>query len=84
MFGTVHFYDDHTEPIINYQFNPTDTELYFTTSTGQYGFKNHIKASRDGDAFLYRYCSFYKYDKQWLATPDIAYVELFTEVFTDD
>lgn len=88
MFGTAHFIDGHTEPIIIYNFNPTHTELYFTTVSGKYGFKQHVNSQTYDIAFtqqslLVKDYNFYKYSDYhecWFATMEIDYVEIYTEV----
>jgi len=92
MFGTVHFTDGHTEPVISYNFNPTGTELYFTTESGTYGFKENVPLSEFEREYEYGYSivpfltklhKFYRYDCsmcRWLVINDIECIELFTEV----
>jgi hypothetical protein len=89
MFGTVHFIDGHTEPIIIYNFNPTQTELYFTTVSGKYGFKRHVNSQTYDIAFTTQQplsinnYSFYKYNdyhEKWFVTTEIDYAEIYTEV----
>ena len=91
MFGTAHFIDGHTEPVIIYNFNPTQTELYFTTISGKYGFKRHANHQTYDMAFttnnlLMKNYSFYKYNdyhEQWFTTMEIESVEIYEEVLPD-
>ena len=88
MFGKVHFIDGHIEPVIIYNFNPTQTELYFTTVSGKYGFKQYVNSQVCDRAFTPNLLStkdysFYKYSdyhELWYVTMEIDYVEIYTEV----
>ena len=89
MFGKAYFTDGHTELITSYNANPNQSELYFTTASGTYGFKSYVpspeheyeyKLSR---ALLMKHDRFYQYDDymcRWLGINHIEYIELYTEV----
>lgn len=92
MFGKVYFIDNHIEDILSYQFNSTNSELYFTTETGNYGYKQYVIPSEyeleysfKGE-FYFPHDQFYKYNKdygKWLVIIDIDHIEIYTEVFHD-
>ena len=92
MFGTAYFKYGYTEPITSYHFNPNKTELYFTTHSGTYGFKQHAGVCEYDIAFtqknkvaVHNY-SFYKYaghDIGWQEISLIDHIEIYTEVLSD-
>lgn len=87
MFGKAHFIDGHTEPVLIYNFNPTQTELYFTTVSGKYGFKKHHNSQAydmaDQHSLFVKDYNFYKYNdyrEMWFMINEIELVEIYTEV----
>ncbi len=91
MFGKAYFIDGHDEPIINYNHNPQGTELYFTTPSGQYGYKqcawlNDFEMTCSRLIFTHCERNFYIYDqdlRKWFATANINHIEIFTEVLSN-
>lgn len=92
MFGEAYFIDGHTEPVIIYNFNPTQTELYFTTISGKYGFKRHVNPQTYDIAFTiaqplavkdYNFYKYSDYHEQWFTTMEIESVKIYTEVLPD-
>ena len=88
MFGTVHFTDNHIERITSYSFNLDHSELYFTTDSGQYGFKQRTKQytydiAFSSQGYVFKDNNFYKYYNEydaWLTYSKIDFIELYTEV----
>lgn len=91
MFGKVYFTDGRVENIKSYQFNLDNTELYFTTESGSYGYTQRAKSSEYefewSKNLIYWPCyQFYKYNKdynKWLAILDIVHIEIYEEVLHD-
>jgi len=91
MFGKAYFIDGHIEPITGYQPNPQNTELYFMTPSGPYGYKGYVEIEDfemqcGRKLFSYPRHAFYKYvldvDK-WVVAADIDHIEIYTEVLHD-
>lgn len=90
MFGRAYFVDGHTEPITSYSTNPIQSELYFTTESGTYGFKSYVPSPEyeyeyewSRAPLLMKHHSFYKCCDSichWFVTSDIEYIEIYTEV----